>query len=207
MVKLFDDKGAPVLLGDEVGKGGEGAVFNVQGNPVVVAKVYFNSISRDKADKIATMASIGTERIRKLAAWPIGILRSPKGAPAGFLMPKVAGHRPMFELYGPKLRLQRFPRADWRFLIHSAANTARAFAAIHEAGHVVGDVNHGNLVVALDATVRFIDTDSFQITANGKRWLCEVGVDTHLPPELQGRNTFRGVSCGHPIMTISDWRF
>jgi DNA-binding helix-hairpin-helix protein with protein kinase domain len=131
---LTDDKGGPVLLGSEVGKGGEGAVFNVQGSPALVAKVYFKQLSRDKADKIAVMASIGTERIRKLSAWPIGLLRSTKGTPAGFLMPKVASHRPIFELYGPKLRLQRFPRADWRFLIHAAANTARAFAQFTKPG-------------------------------------------------------------------------
>ena len=33
------------------------------------------------------------------------------------------------------------------FLIHTAANIARAFAVVHESGQVIGDVNHGNIVV------------------------------------------------------------
>ena len=98
-------------------------------------------------------------------------------------MPKVSGFRPAFELYGPKLRLQRFPKADWRFLIRAAANTARAFAAVHEARQVIGDVNHGNLVIGQDATVRLIDCDSFKMSSGGRTWFCEVGVPTHQPPD------------------------
>ena len=85
-----------------------------------------------------------------------------------------------------------FPAADWRFLIRSAANTARAFAAIHDTGCVIGDVNHGGVCVSDRATVRLIDCDSFQVAVAGRRFLCEVGVPTFTPPELQGR-PFRGV--------------
>ena len=45
-----------------------------------------------------------------------------------------------------------------------------------------------SVLVAPDATVKLIDCDSFQITAQGKRYLCEVGVETFTPPELQGKN-------------------
>ncbi len=40
--------------------------------------------------------------------------------------------------------------------------------------------------------LRLIDCESFQWTANGKRFACEVGVETFTPPELQGKN-FREV--------------
>ena len=104
-------------------------------------------------------------------------------------MPKLGGHRPVFQVYGPKLRLKQFPKADWRFLVHTAGNVARAFATMHVSGLVIGDVNHGNLFVAADATVRFIDADSMQVG----RWPCEVGVSTHQPPEMQGLASYRGV--------------
>jgi len=71
--------------------------------------------------------------------------------------------------------------------------TPRAFAVVHESGHVIGDVNHGNLVVAADATVKLIDCDSFQVNGKGRRWLCEVGVATHQPPEFQSLTSYRGV--------------
>ncbi len=108
-------------------------------------------------------------------------------------MPKLAGHRPVFQVYGPKLRLKQFPKADWRFLVHAAGNVARAFAAMHACGLIVGDVNHGNLFVAADATVRFIDADSMQVAQGARRWPCEVGVGTHQPPEMQGLASYRGV--------------
>ena len=108
-------------------------------------------------------------------------------------MPKIGGHRPVFQLYGPKLRLHEFPTADWRFLIHAAANAARAFLSVHAAGLVIGDVNHGNLVVARDGTVRLIDCDSFQVSRNGRTWFCPVGVGTHQPPETQSLTSYAGV--------------
>ncbi len=181
--RVFDAQGAPVALGKELGRGGEGAVYDVQGRPDAVAKVYLKPPGPDRGEKIAAMAAMAENRLLKLAAWPTATLHGPSRAVVGFTMPKVAGHRPVFQLYGPKLRLQEFPRADWRFLIHAAANTARAFSVVHGAGLVVGDVNHGNLVVAQDATVTFFDCDSFQVARGGRTWLCEVGVGTHQPPE------------------------
>ena len=62
------------------------------------------------------------------------------------------------------------------FLIHAAANLARAFSAVHDHGHVIGDVNQSNIRVASEtAMVSLIDCDSFQISANGKVFPCEVG--------------------------------
>ena len=109
-------------------------------------------------------------------------------------MHKLKNYKPLFELYSPKLRLQTFPKADWRFLIHAATNTARAFSVIHEAGHVIGDVNHGNLLVAEDATVKFIDTDSFQISSRAStNGGVRLGATTHQPPEMQGHSTYNGL--------------
>ena len=90
-------------------------------------------------------------------------------------------------LYGPKSRLTDFPNATWPFLVHTAMNAARAFAVIHEQGLVIGDVNQSNLFVSDKSTVKLIDCDSFQIVQNGHAYLCEVGVSTHTPPELQGK--------------------
>ncbi|MGR7995820.1 hypothetical protein [Xanthobacter sp. ZOL 2024] len=103
-------------------------------------------------------------------------------------MPRVDGKKDIHQLYSPKSRANEFPGTDWRFLIRAAGNTARAFAAIHDAGCVIGDVNHGGVLVGLDATVKLIDCDSFQVTHAGNRYLCEVGVETFTPPELQGKS-------------------
>ena len=91
-------------------------------------------------------------------------------------------------LYGPKSRLAEFPQATWAFLVHAACNLARALAVLHAGGNVVGDINHGNVLVSSRGVIKLIDCDSFQIQAGERRYLCEVGVPTHTPPELQGHN-------------------
>ncbi len=192
--RLLTAQGAPVGLGNELARGGEGAVYDVAGQPGSVAKIYLKPPDRSKAEKIAVMAGMANDRLTALAAWPTATLHRPGGALAGFLMPRVDAHRPVFQVYGPKLRLRQFPTADWRFLVHVAANVARAFGVMHAAGLVVGDVNHGNLFVAgKQGTVRFIDVDSMQVSHRGRTWLCEVGVDTHQPPEMQGVASYRGL--------------
>ncbi len=39
-----------------------------------------------------------------------------------------------------------------------------------------------------------IDCDSFQLSHGGKTWFCNVGVGTHQPPEMQGRDSYAGVT-------------
>jgi len=190
---LFDNFGNPLLLLNEIGRGGEGIVYNIQNNPLLVAKLYNSIVTSEKEEKISTMIKVGNERLLKLTTWPINSLHTSKSKLVGFTMPKLMNYKPIFELYNPKLRLQEFPKADWRFLIYAAINTAKAFAVLHEAGHVIGDVNHGNLFVASDATVQFIDTDSFQIYSENKYWFCEVGVSTHQPPEMQNKTSYKGI--------------
>jgi len=190
--QLYDGQGRPVALGPELGRGGEGSVHEIRDHSGLVAKVYLKSVDQEKAAKLAMMVGLKTERLLKLSAWPVDTLHErPGGMVAGFLMPRVTEHKDIHVLYGVKSRLAEYPEACWPFLIQAASNVARAFNVIHEHGHVIGDVNHGGIVVSKKATVRLVDCDSFQVTAQGHQFLCEVGVATHTPPELQGQS-FRG---------------
>jgi DNA-binding helix-hairpin-helix protein with protein kinase domain len=190
-LSVRDSKG-PISLGKVLGKGGEGTVYEIAGRPDQVAKVYHHPACAEQTAKIEAMTALKNDRLLSLAAWPLDLLRSPQGHPMGLIMPKVDGHKDIHTLYSPRSRKVEFPNADWRFLVRAAANTARAFAAIHETGCVIGDVNHGGIRVSDKATVRLIDCDSFQVSAGGRKYFCEVGVPTFTPPELQGK-PFRGV--------------
>jgi DNA-binding helix-hairpin-helix protein with protein kinase domain/Flp pilus assembly protein TadD len=191
--QLYSSQGELVRIGARLGQGGEGAVHDAADRDGLVAKLYHKAVSPEKAAKLSAMVALKTERLLKLSAWPVNTLHERPGGPLkGFLMPKVRGHKDIHILYGVKSRHAEYPEARWPFLIHAAANVARAFAAVHDHGHVIGDVNHGGVVVSNDATVMLVDCDSFQISANGQKYLCEVGVSTHTPPELQGR-PFKGV--------------
>lgn len=191
--QFYSSEGKLISLGRKLGQGGEGAVLEVSSQSDLVAKIYHNAASPEKTAKLTAMVTLRTERLLKLSAWPINTLHEqPGGAAKGFLMPKVVDHQDIHILYGIKSRHTEYPEARWPFLIQAAANVARAFSVIHEHGHVIGDVNQGGVVVSKSATVRLVDCDSFQVSVNGHRYLCEVGVPTHTPPELQDRS-FKGV--------------
>jgi DNA-binding helix-hairpin-helix protein with protein kinase domain len=181
-----------VALGRELGRGAEGAVFEVAGHAELVAKVYHSPVSPEKGQKLQVMAKLATADLLTLTAWPVDVLQGHDGRVQGLLMPKVDGSKDIHALYGPKSRRAEFPDATWRHLIRAATNVARAFAVLHEMGCVIGDVNHGSIRVRRDMTVKLIDCDSFQLQASGRTFYCEVGVENFTPPELQGR-PFKGV--------------
>jgi DNA-binding helix-hairpin-helix protein with protein kinase domain len=185
---FFDDQGRRVSLGMELGRGGEAAVYSVEGRPELVAKIYHQPPRPERIEKLWQMVKLQSDSLLAIAAWPVGTLFSASNrSMSGFLMKNVSRLKDIHLLYSPKSRTREFPRkANWRFLIHTAANVARAFAAVHEHGHVIGDVNQSNVRVSPEtAIVNLVDCDSFQISANGKVYPCEVGVPLYTPPELQ----------------------
>jgi len=183
-----DLRGREAGLGRCLGRGGEGAVYSVPMRPAFVAKIYARRPDGPTGRKLAAMVQLGTEALAAVAAWPQDLLLDPRtGDPVGFLMPRVDGHREIHTLYGPTDRRSVFPDASWAFLVRVARNVAAAFDTVHQHGHVVGDVNQGNVVVSRKATVRLIDCDSFQITHLGRTYPCRVGVPLFTPPELHGQ--------------------
>ena len=181
---LHDGSGATVTLGTALGSGGEGNVYRVNEHPHLVAKIYAKSLPPEQSRKLAAMVRAGDDALRAVAAWPTGMLYA-HAKPVGFTMPLLDTERPLHELFGPRSRHERFPHANWTFLIHTGRNLARAFSTLHERQIVVGDVNSNNIVVRSDSTARLIDCDSFQFPWNGSLFRCNVGVADYQPPELQ----------------------
>jgi DNA-binding helix-hairpin-helix protein with protein kinase domain len=194
MTTHVTSKGQPLGLGSKIKSGGEGTVFNIVGQPDLVAKIYHHPPTKERVAKIKLMAECASPSVLKMTAWPRDLVLNGGKIPVGFIMPKVAGHKDIHHLYNPKSRKSEFPEADFDFLVRTAANVARAFAAVHETDYVIiGDVNHGSVTVADDATVKLLDCDSLQFLNNGKIYFCDVGVSTFTPPELQGK-PLRGVT-------------
>ena len=188
MRSFTDLQGEEAGLGRCLGQGGEGAVYSVANRPGCVAKIYARRPDEHASRKLSAMVQLGTEELRTLAAWPQNLLHDARtGSVVGFLMPRIDLHHEIHKLYGPADRKLAFPDAGWAFLARAARNLAAAFDAVHRHGHVIGDVNQGNVVVSRQATVRLIDCDSFQITHLGRTYPCRVGVPLFTPPELQGR--------------------
>ena len=177
--------GKPMRLGNRIGKGGEGEVYALADDPSRAIKFYTVADAADRERKIAAIVRMGLASRSSLIAFPIAIARDRAGRFKGFVMNLVRDHQPLFELYAPGARKQNFPKADYRFLVRVAANTARAIAAVHEVGCVIGDINHSGILVSNAATAALIDADSFQVLDGSNRYLCRVGVPEYTPPELQ----------------------
>lgn len=185
MSRLVDEQGRSLQLGDKLGEGGEGAVYRLAGHSSQAIKVYASPLTGERTQKIKILAQFNQPDINRFTAWPSGLVLDEKGRARGLLLPIVEHGKDIHHLYTPSSRRKHFPKADWRFLVHVSRNVARAFAAVHALGLVIGDVNPGSILVLGDGTVRLIDVDSFQVPVPGGRpLLCTVGVSLFLPPEL-----------------------
>jgi hypothetical protein len=192
-------------LGPPLGQpGGEGQVFEIIGQPSLVAKIY-------RADYLAAQTGRRSRLERKLTvmigkqptdptlatghvsiAWPRTILRGSAGGQCiGFAMPRApAGIRVLHRVFSPTdLREDGLPY-DWRFQVGVGHNLAAVFHAMHEPGrYVIGDPNPNNFLVANQGLVTMVDCDSVQVDdGRGNVFLCEVAMPDLLPPEFVGKN-------------------
>lgn len=175
-------------LGALVGRGGEGEVYAVNGDPGIVAKIYSAGLRSKRDAKVQAMVRAALASKTDLVAYPVGVVGDRQGHFLGFVMRLFSGYRPMHELYSPKDRMRHFPKADYRFVVHAALNVARAVGTVHQTGCVIGDLNHSGVLIAQNATAKLIDADSFQFCLDGELHRCMVGVPDFTPPELHGVN-------------------
>jgi DNA-binding helix-hairpin-helix protein with protein kinase domain len=186
--EVVDSDGEKHLLGELIGKGGEGSVYVVDGKPSLAAKIFHQTpLSPETTAKLQALVARRTQGLDGIAAWPRSIVYSPQTNEAcGIAAPRVRDARHLHELYGTSARRRFFPQARWFHLVLAARNVAAAFDKLHESNIVVGDVNQGNLLVDETMRVRFIDCDSFQIRDGEQTFTCPVGTPHFTPPELQG---------------------
>jgi len=185
--KLQTQEGQTICVGARIATGAEGVIMQVHDHPQLVAKIYRKPIKPELDAKLRAMTKMEAGSLRSIAAWPRQILIDTHGNTMGFLMTKIEGATDVHNLYSPKSRKIHFPNANQQFLVHASLNIAKAFSVAHANKCVIGDVNHGSVLVSQQAMASLVDCDSFQITEDNKTYRCVVGVDTYTPPELQGR--------------------
>ncbi|HYE04261.1 MAG TPA: hypothetical protein VEL07_01960 [Planctomycetota bacterium] len=167
-----------------------------------MAKLYHRPPNERKARKLTAMVRLGTDRLKKISAWPLTTLHEEDGTLRGFLMPFIEGRREIHHLTSPPIRKHYYPQATWAFQIHVARNLAAAIDTLHDHRIVIGDINEGGFLVGEDGTLRVIDCDSFQFTDGADQYLCEVGIPDYTPPELHAAGSFDRV-----VRTVDHDRF
>jgi DNA-binding helix-hairpin-helix protein with protein kinase domain len=185
--ELRTQSGQRVVLGPQLGKGGEGTVFQVRGSSNLAAKIYHPDKVGERREKIEAIVNEQWHKSSIGVAFPIDALYTSANQFVGFTMPLVTGNKPIHELYSPTSRRTEFPKATFPFLIRTALNIAKALARVHSTSCVVGDVNHSGILIGDNALATLIDCDSFQVSVGNRIFLCKVGVPDFTPPELQGK--------------------
>ena len=176
----------PYTLGSQIARGGEGTVFELQGHPDRVAKIYMQPVDGVRLEKLNALIRLNRPQLMTVSAWPQEVLLDQQKKPVGFIMPAVRGGRPLHMFVSPYDRQKHAPNAGYRTLISVASNLARAVMTFHQAGVIIADINFSNFLVLSDGTVRVIDCDSVQI-GNKPKFRSAVAMVEFVPPELQGK--------------------
>ncbi len=183
-VKDKDGKSVKVYLDKELGKGGEGTVYETD-RPNIVAKILNNMIGKNrtvnKRNKIELMQS--KNFCHPLVAWPISAIYDKSGTFLGFLMPKVAGKnlKHAYNKTHPEVSLVNMTRTQ---IVSLIIKILEIFVYLHDRNIIVGDIKEENIVIKPDGRggfdPYFVDCDSYQIYPYPATKMSEGFV----PPEL-----------------------
>ena len=175
-----DAEGVLLRLGDMIGSGGEGKVYEIDSERV--CKVY--NRGRLKQATTAKLNLMTSRRIRHPAiCWPLSPAFNSLGETVGYLMPKAKGKELQRVVFIPPLLQKTFPHWTRQHLVKLTATILDAVAYLHSLNVLLGDINARNILVQDESTVFFVDCDSYQVEG----FPCPVGMPPYLAPELYGK--------------------
>lgn len=168
-------------------RGDTGAIHRILPTPSLVGKLYPpRERTPQQREKLSAMLSTPPEEtLFSRIAWPVGLLESEDGGFLGFTMPLIQNLRRLDGYCTPATRLD-YP---WRWYIHTAQNLCAAVHALHQSGHVIGNLSpHTIHVEEGSGAVTLFGADGYQIhSQTGDIHPCTAWDPAYLPPELLSR--------------------
>lgn len=188
---VFDALGKEQVLGNLLGKGGEGEVFALQSRPEVAVKLYHQELLQRRKGELREKIEAQIELYPALKhlplAWPRISVFDSAGQWIGYAMGRAKGV-PLRKMAHPALQKQVFPKLGRCEIATRLIRLLEVVQTLHRHGVMLGDVNLGNVLVVPEnpAEVWLIDCDSMQVkAANGQHFPCPVGTPEFSAPEHQ----------------------
>lgn len=177
---VFTSNKEKIQLKDEIGQGGEGAVYET--NTQYIAKIYYKyKVTKRIYEKLQLMIS------RKVAfegiCFPVDILLNAHNEFVGYLMPKAKGYQLQKIMFSKPLLNKYFPNFTKRDMIELCITILKKIEFLHSINVILGDINPNNILVVSPKEVYFVDTDSYQVEG----FPCPVGTINFTAPEIQGK--------------------
>ncbi|GIV38880.1 MAG: hypothetical protein KatS3mg033_0680 [Thermonema sp.] len=227
-MQLFTSNGTPVQLGEMLGSGGEGWIYEVNNHPTrtsLVAKVFFSpEKAAQKEAKLRYMVQNPPESIEQnghpFLAWPLELLFDEQGRFTGFLMPKARGVELEYLCSDDFESYPEFQSTEWHkfyfsnptvagYRLRTAFNICAAVHAVHAKGYVIGDLKPGNVLLQPNGLVTLIDLDSIQITGPQESYPAAVLTPENAPPESKDMTAedFKNESWDRFSLAVMLYRF
>ena len=177
---VFDSVGQRYQLGQELGSGGQGTVYEISNNRV--CKIYNRKNMNNTAiKKLNRMVSIPINN--PSLCWPTSVAFDSQKNPIGYLMQRARGRPLQLAVFKPMQLKKRRPNWTRLHLTKLALEVFETIKYLHDRDILIGDINPTNIFVNDDLSVCFVDCDSYQFDD----FPCPVGTSVFLPPELQGQ--------------------
>ncbi|AXT84669.1 hypothetical protein C6I20_05330 [Aeromicrobium sp. A1-2] len=170
-----------LVLGERISRGKEGSVYEVDGEPHLVAKIF-------KKGKLTTHRKQKVELMVQHKVWLPGICFpestvSYEGEFVGFTMRRAQGANVLNDtIFIPQELDRLYP--DWtrRDLVDVCLSFLKRVKALHDLNILIGDINPNNVMLGKQKDAWIIDIDSVQVEG----YPCPVGWDEFTAPEILG---------------------
>ena len=184
----------PMTVGELIGAGGEGAVYEDRHDASMVIKVLHpQHATAERAAKLQAMYDNPPQNWQSLS-WPNAVEYDGNGL--RYRMPRVprdAGTAYRFISANERRQLPQ-PCQSYQYRARIGVNIAEALRGLHATHVRIGDVNPSNILLDDDGAATLIDCDSFQIPGPPGRqpYPCVVGSPEYTAPEIDDfRRQFR----------------
>jgi len=185
-----------VVLGKLLSKGGAaGKVFEIEGKPSKVAKIFHerqkSNTNRKKLEamvvnnpNIPSVMAHGVEYVQ--VAWPEAILEDDEGYCVGYLMPLINTSEAVSldHLMQSAVRAKLGLSDKYEYRVMAAYNVALMVASLHRYGHYIIDLKPANVFIYKKTmTVAVFDCDGFSIKGEQARFPAEFVSEEYIYPE------------------------